>query len=670
MSFAIFIPVFYLHFVLAFLKVLNEKKLVLIFTYILFSIFFSVNLFTTQFISDVKSVSSFTFWPIPALLFHPFLFIWVIYVIYATKLLHKKQIDSRGFEKMQSKYILLGMIIGFIGGSTNYFLWYQIPIPPLGNILVSVYVAMTAYAIIRHSFLDIRLVIARSIAYTLLIFILGAIYAFGLFFIGSIFIGSATNGLQLVTSTILAVAMAFTFQPLRSFLEKATDKIFYKGHYDSNQLLSTLATIMSTTIELKPLTGNLLQVLTKEMRITKGAFVIFGEGLASIYDITSVGYTKNLNYTYSQISNFFPFKETLVFDQMEENHIKGLVREIEASVIKVLRVEGRVVGALILGDKASGEIYSEQDLKVIEILAPEISIAIQNSQSYDKIKKFNIVLSEEVKKATSDLQTANERLKVLDRLKDDFVSIASHELRTPMTAVRSYAWMALHRSDIPLSEKLKKYLSRTLTSTERLINLVNDMLNVSRIESGKIEINPAPFDLTILVKEVIEEVSAKAQERKIYLEVLEYQLPKVFADSDKVHQVLLNLVGNSLKFTPSEGKITILFFSDGHLVETSIKDTGPGISKDDISRLFQKFGRLDSSYIATATSGGTGLGLYISKKLIDLMHGKIWASSEGIGKGATFTFSLPLATKEILENADKFKVRPVGEAKGLEPVAI
>jgi len=272
---------------------------------------------------------------------------------------------------------------------------------------------------------------------------------------------------------------------------------------------------------------------------------------------------------------------------------------------------------------------------------------------------------------SKQLEKANIELRALDQLKNDFVSIASHELRSPMTAIRSYAWMALHKSDVPLSDKMSRYLIRVLISTERLINLVNDLLNISRIESGKIEVNPEPIDLIALVKDIIDEVYySKSTEKNFQFVVLEKPIPKIFADPEKLRQVMLNLVGNSLKFTPIGGKIVFDFSTDGKTMEVSVKDTGIGISKDDLPKLFNKFSRLDNSYAAVSTSGGTGLGLYISKNLIELMHGKIWAASEGKGMGATFSFSLPVATKENLAHAEEFKVRAMGEAKELEPVAI
>ncbi len=283
----------------------------------------------------------------------------------------------------------------------------------------------------------------------------------------------------------------------------------------------------------------------------------------------------------------------------------------------------------------------------------------------------NTKVDQQLRNTLNLLADANRELKVFDRIKDDFVSIASHELRTPMTAIRSYAWMALHQSDVPLSKTLEKYIARIFLSTERLINLVNDMLNVSRIESGRIEINPEPIDILSLIRDILDEVYySKSEEKNIQFIVSDKKVPKVLADPEKLRQVFLNLVGNSLKFTPDGGKIIFDFFSDGKTVEISVSDTGVGIPKEDLSKLFHKFGRLDNSYTASATSGGTGLGLYISKSLVELMHGKIWIQSEGLNKGATFTVALPVVTPDVLKDIDKYQVKPEGESKALEPVVV
>lgn len=336
------------------------------------------------------------------------------------------------------------------------------------------------------------------------------------------------------------------------------------------------------------------------------------------------------------------------------------VMSTKTTFVYPILMHDRPLGVFIASTKKRKSKISEYEMEVLANFVNLVGISLQNAKLFTSLKS-----------TTDQLTLANQKLKELDQLKDEFVSVASHELRTPMTAIRSYAWMALNRSDVPLSKTLQKYVVRILMSTERLINMVNDMLNVSRIESGRIEINPEPVDILSLVKDIIDEVYfSKFEEKHIEFVVLEQLIPKVFADPDKLRQVLLNLVGNSMKFTPDGGKITFGFFSDGNTVEISVSDTGVGISQEDISKLFHKFSRLDTSYVAAATSGGTGLGLYISKSLVALMRGKITVYSEGVGKGTTFKITLPAASPGILRNAEKYKVKPVGEAKALEPVAL
>ena len=330
---------------------------------------------------------------------------------------------------------------------------------------------------------------------------------------------------------------------------------------------------------------------------------------------------------------------------------------IESLVVFPLLISHKMVGISLFA--TSDKKIEQEFVEFTELLSNLISLAYRLEDTQISLTKIG-----------QQVYEMNAKLHQLDKLKDEFVSVASHELRTPMTAIRSYAWMALNRSDIPLTEKLKRYLSRTLVSTERLISLVNDMLNVSRIESGHIEISPKPFDIVALVKDIMEEVKVKADEKKLQLISLEQNTPAVFADADKVHEILLNLLGNALKFSYPGGTITVSFFTDGQMVDVSVKDSGCGITKEDLSKLFHKFSRLDNSYTSVSTSGGTGLGLYISKSLVELMHGKIWVSSEGLDKGSTFSFSLPVASQQVLQHADDFKVKAEGEAKPLESVII
>lgn len=295
---------------------------------------------------------------------------------------------------------------------------------------------------------------------------------------------------------------------------------------------------------------------------------------------------------------------------------------VASALVYPLIVRGEVIGAMIVSTGQNEESLSPYERDLVARLSGVIGIAMDNALLYEEI------------------QDANEKLKALDKLKDEFLSLATHELRTPMTAIKSYLWMIMNRAQGLDEAKKKLYMDRVYHSTERLLNLVNELLNVSRIESGRLTLTPAMFDILGLTREVTDEFTARVGDRKQILTIKEAQTPQVYADKDKIHEVLLNLIGNAIKYTPEGGTITVGFSHKESMVEVSIADTGRGISKEDMGKLFTKFGRLDNTLVAIGETGGSGLGLYISKQLIELSGGKIWVESE-VGKGSTFIFSLP-----------------------------
>jgi len=270
-----------------------------------------------------------------------------------------------------------------------------------------------------------------------------------------------------------------------------------------------------------------------------------------------------------------------------------------------------------------------------------MAVALQNAQRYEEINQFNATLQEEIKVATGELRAANDKLKKLDQLKDEFISIASYDLRSPLATIKGFVWMAV--SDIgDSSPKAKKHLEVALESTERGISLVNDMLDVSRIEAGRIELSAVKIDLTKMANEVQEESKVMAGSKNISISVESKNSLFAMGDADRIHQVFANLVGNAIKFTSEGGKIDISLEIKDKFIEISVKDTGIGISQDDINKLFVKFGRLGNTSLKVPVVTGTGLGLYICKNIVELSGGKIWVTSEP-GKGSIFTFSLPKA---------------------------
>lgn len=307
--------------------------------------------------------------------------------------------------------------------------------------------------------------------------------------------------------------------------------------------------------------------------------------------------------------------------------------QVESLLVYPLSAKGKNIGVLVFLLHEPYSKLSAREIEILDAFSDQSGIALENA-----------LLLHQTKEAHEELQKSYARLEELDQMKDELVSISSHELRTPMTSVKSYLWMALNKAN-NLTPKLKKYLERAYASSDRMIKLVEDMLSVSRIDAGRFKLLVKSTDLESLIPLVVSELSIRAEEKEIDMVFVrsKKKLPKVLADKDKVQEVIINLLDNALKFTPQKGKIVISCRRRGKMVETSVTDTGPGIPKEDLPKLFQKFGRLEHSFATMAESGGgTGLGLYIAKKIINLHSGKIWVRSQK-GKGSTFTFSLRIA---------------------------
>ncbi|MNK32075.1 Non-motile and phage-resistance protein [compost metagenome] len=234
-----------------------------------------------------------------------------------------------------------------------------------------------------------------------------------------------------------------------------------------------------------------------------------------------------------------------------------------------------------------------------------------------------------------------EQLKLTDRMKDEFLSILSHELRTPLNAVMGFGSILEDELVGPLNDAQRSYLGRMLGGADALLKLINDLLDMSRIQAGKFTLEPEPFPIERPLSEVVETLRPLAEQRQHRMSLASGgELPRVFADEQRVTQVLTNLLSNAIKFTPPGGQIRVTARSEGSMIHVGVEDSGIGISAADMAKLFKPFSQLDMS--DTRIAGGTGLGLSISKALVEAHGGRIGVHSEP-GKGSCFWFTLPIA---------------------------
>jgi signal transduction histidine kinase len=303
-----------------------------------------------------------------------------------------------------------------------------------------------------------------------------------------------------------------------------------------------------------------------------------------------------------------------------------------------LKAKDWILGSLTV-DRCDAHSLTQEDVDILVTLANQLSIALDNASAYREIEELNLRLEEKVRVRTAQLEAANGKLQELNELKSAFVSVVSHELRTPLTAIRSFVENMVDGMTGPLNEKQEKYLSRMLFNIDRLSRLIVDLLDLSRIEAGRMELRLQPIAVAELVNDVVDGLRSIAGAKSVALEVRHIDgLPPVHADRDHLTQILTNLIGNAIKFTPGGGRVEVRTAPrESGVVHVSVSDTGCGIAAEDLPKVFDKFYR-SASVLPEAR--GAGLGLAIAKSLVELHGGQIWVDSV-YGSGSSFSFTIP-----------------------------
>lgn len=287
---------------------------------------------------------------------------------------------------------------------------------------------------------------------------------------------------------------------------------------------------------------------------------------------------------------------------------KGHLPVVSYLAVPVISRSGKVIGGLFFGHDEPGKFTSDHESLVVSIAA-QAAIGIDNAILYEEVKALN------------------------DK-KDEFIGLASHELKTPLTSIGGYLQIL---SRISSDENSKKFIGKTLQQLKKLTTLVNDLLDVSKIEAGKLQLDIEEFNLVDLVAETVELIGHSSSKHQL---VLENKPPACLITSDarRIEQVLINLLTNAIKYSPSADKVNIMLYCGPEVVKVGIRDFGSGIPADKLPHIFSRFYRVDD---ANPNISGLGIGLYLSQEIITRLKGKLWAESE-LGKGSTFWFELPL----------------------------
>lgn len=444
--------------------------------------------------------------------------------------------------------------------------------------------------------------------------------------------------------------------------------------YKKNLELATKNKILALLHELYDITTRTLQVEDTARKMVYSIRQKLNFDLVSIYQYDQVQKTffpialttsQRLQSVFRKIEDDFSHlsiketdKENLIVscfhrnEMMESDNFGGVFSDhfsddvieeickrsgIKTTLAYPLLLEDKKIGVLILSLNRHFKNLNLFEKEALNNLVDVVTISLDKSVVYD------------------DLREANDKLKELDKAKSEFMSIASHQLRTPLAGISGYLSMIMDGDYGETADEQKPILKDILNASQRLSRIVNVFLNVTRIEAGRFVMNFTTAPFHDVIEDIYKELKPTADKKDVKLILKKTKLPEVEADIDKVKDVILNLVDNAIKYTP-EGSVTISAESNKRTVHVMVQDTGVGIAPEEAKNLFTKFVR--GSGIAQVQPDGSGLGLYIAKRVVEGHAGKIWVESEGEGKGSTFHFEIPIkADKESKAKTEEFQAR-------------
>ena len=641
------LPAFYYHFVLIFLDSTTRHRPSLVLAYLLAFIYELINLSGTPlFMSGVKA----TYWgwaPATGPLYAPYLLVvFNGFMIYGVVLLVRahRGIDS-SFRRNRGTLIMLGTLVSLTGGWVDFLrfiLSRYIPaadyVYPVGIPANMVFALMLGTSIVRYRLFAVAVAVKKTAVYTLV----GTVLTVSLGLITTVveeyFQLKEASALWLIVP--LGAVVTVLVSPIGRHIDDRIQRMVFSKRQGCYETLLQLSKRMSSILNFNELVDTLVHGLVRGIPATHATLMIHDPATGAFLNYredTTVeeGSALESIRADSPIAQWLITTEgLLVKEEVKLNPLiaryfetaEGELESIKAALIVPLKVENKLNGILLLGEKLSGEIYDDQELDMLLLLATQAAISLENARLYE------------------GLATSNARLLEASRLKSQFLANMSHELRTPLNSIIGFSKVLLNRLDGDLNERQDAYVRSVHNSSRHLLELINSILDFSRIEAGRFEMRPEMIDLHDIVEECLQSSMPLVRDKRVKLERdVPLELPSVHADRTRVKQVLLNLLSNAIKFTHS-GRVLVQVRHDRDALHVSVADTGIGISPGDLQRLFEPFQRLDNPLAQQAD--GTGLGLAISKKFIELHRGRIWAESRE-SQGSTFHFTLPLTAAQV-----------------------
>lgn len=555
---------------------------------------------------------------------------------------------SRGIKKRQLSSTGIGLLITLplvmlfsliIPLSTGIFAYNIFSTAPIMALVISLY-----YGVVRYHLFDIRSAAVRTLAYILSLVVLVIIYYAFIVIVSSLFEINNIVTSQSPLNVGLELGLLFIFQPIKKFFDRLTNSIFYRDYYNSDEFFGRLNRLFTSTGDLRSLLERTSDEVAGTIKSEQAFLFVHTRDDHYVTAGTEHHRRPSVDDVMLLQKSYGTKKDVIVASMLgDDDEVRKMMISHRIELILPL-VQNDIIGYLFLGEHKTSQ-YTIRDVKVLGTVADSLVIAVQNTLSIQEIQDINDAnMQQHIADATKELRVNNILLHQIDEEKDEFISIASHELRTPMTVVRGYIGMLESERPGPVNEAQKAILGKISLNTKTLINLINDMLDLSKLETGKLEMRVSENSLDDLIRSSIDKMKLMYDDKGLKLNYSGVQAA-VITDPEKFERIMLNLLSNAYKFTPVDGQVSITgdINQAERIVTLCITDTGIGIPAKFMGNLFKKFSQIDN-YLQRQSSG-TGLGLAICKQLVEKLGGKIWAESKP-GAGSKFYFTVPISRPE------------------------
>lgn len=582
----------------------------------------------------------------------PLYSVFVLFVVAVLGIILIRLFQNRGLSRRhraQVRLILMGILVtATVALITNLLLplllgnnnlYWIASVSTLG------FFGATAFAIVKEGLFDVRQAAMRSVAYIAsLATVIGVYYALVFLVARTILQDQGVLNAALSPLTIvLALMLATTFQPVKRFFDKLTNKLFFRGSYENDVFFAEFGQLLASTTDLRNLLERASDQVASTLKAEQAFFLLHYTSGGDHH--MSAGTRRHAKLPSQDVKFLTGYmhdgkSDVILTDFLEDQKVQRMLRSHGVAVIMPLRKDDTTIGYLMLGDHLSGY-YTKRDLAVLASVGNGLVVAIQNALSLHEVKELNATLQQRIDVATKELRSSNAQLKHLDEVKDEFMSMASHQLRTPLTSIKGYLSMVLDGDVGKISPQQRTVLSEAFNSSERMVHLISDFLNVSRLQTGKFVIEKALVDFGELVRQEIADLEGMAKGRELHLEFKSVKGElQINADAAKLREVVTNFIDNAIYYSPEHAKIAVHVEKDHQALYFSVVDQGIGVPEAEQSRLFNKFFRATNA--RKQRPDGTGVGLYLARKVITAHGGAVVFESKE-GKGSTFGFRLPLA---------------------------